>query len=267
MANHAPRAIASSCGQRGSSFIGRSITWPPREAQCRKRGSNATSAQRRYMLSSSCSRTPLACCASLSSTSTRELARPAAVQPRIQHLLTRLTFCYSAFWGATIDVAAAKREGLRPELLDRLRNSSRILLTWVSLPGMKQSVSALISQIESLLEGGAPPPLPQPSGPPFTNPGGAAFDPSLWQRQTGYHPAPHTQPMQLQHSLSNSLGAYGMLPQPKLEDASSIFGAPPMMMQHHHTLQGFQDPSFTAAPAAHQPNGELYFSLPPWTIW
>ena len=182
-------------------------------------------------------------------------------------MLTRSTFYGSAFWGATIDVAAAKREGLRPELLDRLRNSSRILLTWVSLPGMKQSVSALISQIESLLEGGAPPPLPQPSGPPFTNPGGAAFDPSLWQRQTGYHPAPHTQPMQLQHSLQTGLGAYGMLPQPKLEDASSIFGAPPMMMQHHHTLQGFQDPSFTAAPAAHQPNGELYFSLPPWTIW
>lgn len=57
----------------------------------------------------------------------------------------------SAHWAAAIDVASAKREGLNPELLARLSNSSRILLTWVSLPGMKQSVSELIEQIEALL--------------------------------------------------------------------------------------------------------------------
>jgi hypothetical protein len=40
-----------------------------------------------------------------------------------------------------------------------------------------------------------------------------------------------------------------------------------MTMQYHQTIQGFADPSFTASPAAHQPNSELYWSLPSWTMW
>lgn len=66
---------------------------------------------------------------------------------------------HRAYWAAAIDVATAKREGLNPELLARLSNSSRVLLTWVSLPGMKQSVSELIEQIEALLVADVPRPM------------------------------------------------------------------------------------------------------------
>lgn len=78
-------------------------------------------------------------------------------------LQLHFSFIYSAYWAATIDVASAKRDGLNPDLLARLRNSSRILLTWISLPGMRQSVSDLIEQIEALLLADVPPQLPQTS--------------------------------------------------------------------------------------------------------
>lgn len=75
-------------------------------------------------------------------------------------LQLHFSFIYSAYWAATIDVASAKRDGLNPDLLARLRNSSRILLTWISLPGMRQSVSDLIEQIEALLLTDVPRQLP-----------------------------------------------------------------------------------------------------------
>lgn len=151
---------------------------------------------------------------------------------------------------------------------------------------MKQSVSDLIEQIEALLVGDAPPPLPLPQGPPFTpfltgpsrgnsgsesdNPNGAGGGGSLIPRPSS----------QLAHSAWSKNGpspsSYQMLPQPKVEDGTQ-YGqgqsmylqnpGQPMMMQHHQTIQGFADPSFTASPASYQPNGELYWSLPTWTMW
>ncbi len=164
----------------------------------------------------------------------------------------------------------------------RLRYSSRILLTWVSLPGMKQSVSDLIEQIEALLVGDAPPPMPLPQGPPFTpflvGPGGrdsgsGSEGPAGLQRTN----SPSSALTAWQRNGPSSASYNGpVLPQPKMEDGA--YGGmnqnqylqnpnQPMMMQHHQTIQGFADPSFTASPANYQPNGELYWSLPTWTMW
>lgn len=168
---------------------------------------------------------------------------------------------------------------MRPDLLSRLRYSSRILLTWVSLPGMKQSVSDLIEQIEALLVGDAVVPMPLPQGPPFT--------PFLTGNSRGNSGSGSDAGIQRTNSPSGALAAWQknaptpqsyMLPQPKVEDGSGygVLGGQntylqnpgqPMMMQHHQTIQGFADPSFAASPASHQPNGELYYSLPTWTMW
>lgn len=142
--------------QYGSCSIGRSIICRLEvKALLKALDRLAINVPRKYMLSSYIWKRILESCSCISLISMRECSFALHAEAGVD-----LFAGFRAYWAATIDVASAKREGLNPELLARLRNSSRILLTWVSLPGMKQSVSDLIEQIEALLLADVPPQVP-----------------------------------------------------------------------------------------------------------
>lgn len=145
-------------------------------------------------------------------------------------------YIYAAFWAATVDVAHARREGLREDLLKRLSYSSRILLSWVTVPGMRQSVSQLVGQIEDLL-------LPQTSAEPESKEG------------------------LLQEAAVSANGQNGA-------DSAAVVAIDPALLPPPQSafdaigLGNMPDVDFPLAmPHCYGSTDETYWTLPSWTFW
>lgn len=181
--------------------------------------------------------------------------------------LLRLTYIYiyAAYWAAVTDVGLAKRERMTPDLLNRLRYSSKILLYWAAMPGMRHSVSHLIDEIERLLLAAQ----------------GRAASP---RRLPGMRDHPDgillPVPPMISSSSSSSTPWTPVTPDTRLPDGSfppPQINHPPRSAVHHHGsshhhpmyANGFPAASSMAVSSgSHFPtSAETYWTLPNWQTW